>query len=102
MNRLIKTLARVLAPLALAALLCAAGYAGVDMIMMRARERQDEQSLEHIRRCTAQYYAVNGSYPMSFEKLEQRYGIVLDDGCVCHYRRNGANLMPDIAVVRTK
>lgn len=58
---------------------------------------------ESIRKATMTCYATEGVYPPSIQYLKDNYGIQIDeDRYSVFYEIEGANLMPDITVMRNE
>lgn len=55
---------------------------------------------EAVRRAAVSCYAIEGSYPESYEYLIENYGLAINtDRYVVHYSIFASNLMPEITVI---
>lgn len=65
-------------------------------------QRQEEEGLENsVRQSAVHCYALEGFYPDSLEYLEAHYGLIYDrEKYIISYEVIGANLMPDVSVIR--
>lgn len=72
--------------------------------MQRGQQSESLKQLdESIRKATMTCYATEGVYPPSIQYLKDNYGIQIDeDRYSVFYEIEGANLMPDITVMRNE
>ena len=55
---------------------------------------------ESIKRATITCYAIEGSYPPSFEYLKENYNLSIDETAFAiHYEIFASNIMPEITVI---
>jgi len=68
----------------------------------QATTAKQQESLEGaLNRCVTQCYAIEGTYPPSLQYMKQHYGLTYDDSIFfVDYQTFGANIMPDITVIR--
>lgn len=63
-------------------------------------EEQARQTAEQaIRKAMISCYAIEGSFPQSWEYLQEHYGVSVDDRFVVEYEALGGNIMPQVQVV---
>jgi len=68
----------------------------------RHAEKQRLRVEQAVRHAAVQCYALEGSYPPDVAYLKEHYGIRYDERrFFVHYRPNGSNLAPDIAVIES-
>jgi len=69
-------------------------------VSSRNAEEQRLRVEQAVRRAAVQCYALEGAYPPDVEYLREHYGIRYDESrFFVHYRTEGSNLPPDIAVI---
>lgn len=86
-------------------LLFAAVAACVLVGVSNAAEKNSEAELEaaydSIRRAIVTCYAVEGSYPESYEYLKERYGVRVDEEkYAVIYSVFASNIMPDVTILQ--
>lgn len=69
-----------------------------------ASVKEQEEALriaeDSIRRAVVSCYALEGSYPESFEYIKENYGVrINEDKYFVHYEIFASNIMPDVTVV---
>lgn len=69
-----------------------------------ASAKEQEEALriaqDSIRRAVVSCYALEGSYPESFEYIKENYGVrINEDKYFVHYEIFASNIMPDVTVV---
>lgn len=65
-------------------------------------QRQGQRTAEDaIRRAAVSCYALEGSYPDSYEYLKEKYGVKINERLyVVDYNVFASNIMPDITVIK--
>ncbi len=92
---------KLLLPILLFAMIAIVVVVGVQNVSSSSGSEQLVVMEQAVRRSVVQSYAIEGRYPNSLEYLERNYGLILDrDRFVYHYRVNGTNLLPEIAVLK--
>lgn len=76
---------------------------GVSSVNETTLMKQQESLETAIYRSVTQCYVVEGAYPPSLTYLEDHYGLMYDnDLFFIDYQPVGANIMPDITIIRKK
>lgn len=66
----------------------------------RSRDEGKRLAEESIRRAVITCYAIEGSYPPSYEYIKEKYGLSIDEGKYqVIYSIFASNIMPDITVL---
>lgn len=74
---------------------------GISSVSSSNLARQQESLETAISRSISQCYAVEGFYPPSLEYLKEHYGLTFDEDLFfVDYQVYGANLLPDVTVLR--
>jgi len=73
------------------------------LLVSGARDTSERESLrtarESLRRAIVTCYAVEGSYPESYEYIKENYGIRIDEEkYFIHYEIFASNVMPDFEI----
>ena len=56
---------------------------------------------ESIVRAIVSCYAIEGSYPETFEYIKENYGVGIDEGkYAVHYEVFASNIMPDVTILK--
>lgn len=93
--------ARVLFCLLLTAALPVLFWLGLDGLERSAQAGEEEQLRTAVTRAVIQCYAAEGVYPSDLAYLEEHYGLLYDrKQFLVDYQSNGANLLPDVTVLR--
>ena len=93
-------LSGIVLPVGFFAMIAGAIYFGIGSLNRTTGNEQLRGAEQAIRRAAVHCYAIEGSYPASFDYLVERYGIMVDDQrYVVHYEPMGRNLMPTIVVL---
>lgn len=90
--------------LILSVFLFALVFAVVKMGLMRAADGVRGEGVrvaeEAIARGVVSCYAIEGSYPQSYEYLRDNYGVAVnEDKYIIHYSVFASNIMPEITVI---
>lgn len=81
-------------------LLPAALYFSARTLGSRADDESRELAEQSIRRAAVQCYALEGTYPVSWDHLKEVYGVSVDERrYFVDYQYVASNLMPDITVL---
>lgn len=74
---------------------------GIKSVSENTVEKQQESLETALTRSIVQCYAIEGTYPPDLDYLEEHYGLTYDDTLFfVDYQAIGANLMPDVTVIR--
>lgn len=74
---------------------------GVSSVSDTTFEKQEESLHTAIEHSVVQCYAVEGTYPPSLSYIEEHYGLIYDhDLFFIDYQAYGANIFPDITILR--
>lgn len=83
--------------LTMAALVLAVLFAGRTSV--RSEEQARTALEQSIRRAMISCYAIEGSFPQSWEYLRDHYGVAVDSRFVVEYEALGGNIMPQVTVL---
>ena len=73
---------------------------GVNSAAGTSRSEAKRSAEESIRRAVISCYALEGSYPESYEYLRDHYGLRIDeDRYIVHYEIFASNIMPDVTLI---
>lgn len=74
---------------------------GVSSVSSKADEEGLRTLEQAVSRGIACYYATEGTYPENLDRLKERYGLTYnEDDYFIDYRPTGANLYPDVTIIR--
>lgn len=73
---------------------------GVNSAAGTSRSEAKRIAEESIRRAVISCYALEGSYPESYEYLRDHYGLRIDENrYIVHYEIFASNIMPDVTLI---
>ncbi len=85
------------------ALVFAAFCLGLNSVSSRTEEEELKTLETAVTRGVTHCYAVEGAYPESLEYLKTNYGLLYDEEkFLVVYQPMGANMMPDVTIIRRK
>ncbi|MDD3367403.1 MAG: hypothetical protein PHP50_00765 [Lachnospiraceae bacterium] len=94
-------LSKIKIPVILFLLLFTFIWQGIDSVSSTSLDKQQESLETALSRDIAQCYAVEGTYPPSLEYLREHYALTYNDKLFfVDYQAQGANIMPDVTVIR--
>lgn len=73
---------------------------GLRQASASSRSESVRIATDSIMRAVVSCYAVEGSYPESYEYLKKNYGVSVDESkYIVHYDIFASNIMPDVSVI---
>lgn len=100
MYRLLSVLKAALPTILAIGVICGVLIYGIKDAGERSKVEEKHLAEESIRRAVITCYAIEGSYPPSYDYIKENYGLSIDEGKYdVFYSIFASNIMPDITVL---